>query len=140
VLLSSPETSVGSWEIWLWALGGHKVHVRECGSFGSEREAVRVEGLVRLWLHLGVWGAELDAAVPDRDDRLDLFALPDVLAGLGIDPRRTAVEATRADDEDTRYCDGGPNETADWTSGAVRADAGSAPAGPHCVRVKAERR
>jgi hypothetical protein len=139
-MLSSPETSVDCFEIWLWARPDHKIHVGECGSFRSEGDAERVAGYVRMWLQTRVWMAELTAAMPDRDDQLSLFALPEVLRAWGIDPALTVVEPTRPDDEDTRYC-GGPDDTVAWANPAVRRDAGSVAKGPHdVVNVRAERR
>jgi hypothetical protein len=140
-VLSSSQVAPDSFEIWLWALGGHAWHVEECGSFGLEDHAERVAGLVNDWLHYGRWPAELTAEMPEENDRISLFALPDVLKSQGIDPTLVSVEAGPSDDLDTKYCSGGPGETATWANPAVRPDAGSVPRGPHeVVRVKAKRR
>jgi hypothetical protein len=139
VSILSDTVQVQQYEVWLWALGGHAWHVEECGSYRSEDHAERVAGLVNDWLHYGRWPAELTAEMPDENDRISLFALPEVLKSQGIDPTLVTVEAGPSDDPETKYCND-PGATGIWHNPAVRADAGSGRQGPHEVRVRAERR
>jgi hypothetical protein len=125
----SPPVAASTWEIWLFGRPDLRMHVSECGSFRSEGQCVRVAGLVRCWLQLGVFGPELRAVLPDENDRASLSALPDVLLSLGYDPALVMVSATRANDPLTRSA-----------SGSWREDGAADVPGPHLVAILAERR
>lgn len=114
------------YEIWLWSRPDHKIHVDECGRFRSELLAEQCATLVRDWLKRGYWSPELTDFLSDEEDEAGLTALPEVLRALGIDPRLTVVEATRASDPRTKFC------------GACRADGGHAAArGPRAAKFRA---
>lgn len=97
----SPSLSALQHEIWLDLPGSGPQVVDELGTFRTAAEARRVAALLGDWLHLGLFGAGLRAAVAAgaagekpkwrRRNLKALLWLPDALRARGYDPARVAV-------------------------------------------------